>query len=374
MRQNASIASLTGIRGVAAIGVMLYHIQSFGPEFSLSFLQGIPLLKIGWTGVDLFFLLSGFILFYVHDEAFRSLSWGKLRDFAILRVFRVYPLATAALLIVLAMVIADPGFARWYPAIHNRADLTPGAFFRTLFLATRWFPPFGGDWNQPVWSLSAEIVGYCAFPFATLLITRYLKLGPALALALVAIALPPGLAIAEGRVVNNDIMGWALVRMGGYFLGGMALCRVYRLMPAINARWASWLGSAAIVAILAISYFPGAIGFMAFAFGALVFSLAFNVGIVNRLFSGGVAMFLGRISFPLYLIHVMPLMWLRYFISSEHVGWPYGALLVAIYLVVTVGGAYALHLSIERPFQRWSHELLRRPRPIGQEAPSSGAA
>ena len=88
MRHNGNIASLTGIRGIAALWVLLYHVQSFSPEFGLAFLGRIPLLELGWSGVDLFFLLSGFILFYVHEEEFRSLSWGRLRAFAVLRFFR----------------------------------------------------------------------------------------------------------------------------------------------------------------------------------------------------------------------------------------------------------------------------------------------
>ena len=57
MRHNGNIASLTGIRGIAALWVLLYHVQSFSPEFGLAFLGRIPLLELGWSGVDLFFLL-----------------------------------------------------------------------------------------------------------------------------------------------------------------------------------------------------------------------------------------------------------------------------------------------------------------------------
>jgi peptidoglycan/LPS O-acetylase OafA/YrhL len=369
VRRNASIASLTGIRGVAAVWVMLYHIQSFSPEFGLPFLRQIPLFGMGWAGVDLFFLLSGFILFYVHGEQFRRLSWVKLRDFAVLRVLRVYPPAAAALLIILAIVIADPGFAHWYPAIHSRDDLTPGAFVRTLFLTTRWYPPFVGDWNQPTWSLSAEIVGYCGFPFAALLITRYVNAWAGAALALMTIAFPPVLKLLLNDHMDNDLFGFALIRMAGYFLGGMALCRFYRLTPRLSARLADWLGGAAIVAIVVISIFPAAAGYIAFAFGLLIFSLASGVGLVDRLLASPVAMFLGRISFPLYLIHVMALMWLRYLIQSQHIGWPYAALCLVLYVVIVMGAAYALHLFVERPFQRWSHSLVRRRPADGPASP-----
>ena len=87
------------------------------------------------------------------------------------------------------------------------------------------------------------------------------------------------------------------------------------------------------------------------------------------------AMFLGRISFPLYLVHVMPLMGLRYILMAWKPGWPYDALGLLLYVLFVVGAASLLHVWIERPFQRWSHALLgRRPRTLQPEAHSTGAA
>ena len=84
--------------------------------------------------------------------------------------------------------------------------------------------------------------------------------------------------------------------------------------------------------------------------------------------------FLGRISFPLYLIHVMPLLWLRYFIKSRQLGSPYDTLCLALYLAVIVAAAYVLHLLIERPFQRWSQRLVRQRLPADLVAKSTGVA
>lgn len=142
--------------------VLLFHVQSFANGYGAPWLKSVPLLADGWVGVDLFFVLSGFILMFVHEADFGQLRGRVVVHFAALRFFRIYPLATAVLILIALLVLADAGFAVWYRKTHDPADLTAMAFLRTLLLATRWYPPFVGDWNQPVWSLSVEIIGYCA--------------------------------------------------------------------------------------------------------------------------------------------------------------------------------------------------------------------
>ena len=167
-----NVPSLTGIRGVAALWVVLFHLQQFGKDFGVPALVGTPVLRSGWTGVDLFFVLSGFVLMLVHERDFGRLHWQRMLRFAWLRVLRVYPLATVVLLLIALLVALDRNFALDWAQGAIPHNLTASAFVRTLFLANRWWLPTDGDWNQPEWSLSAEILGYAAFPFIALLATR----------------------------------------------------------------------------------------------------------------------------------------------------------------------------------------------------------
>jgi len=76
------LPSLTGVRGIAALWVVLFHLQQFAGEFGLEAVKGLPGLRSGWAGVDLFFVLSGFILMLVHERDFPRLSWTPVVRFA----------------------------------------------------------------------------------------------------------------------------------------------------------------------------------------------------------------------------------------------------------------------------------------------------
>jgi len=356
----ANIPSLTGIRGVAALWVMLSHVALFGPEFGLPWLFGSPVLRDGWIGVDLFFMLSGFILMYTHEADFQKISAARLFNFAWLRFFRIYPLATAVLLIILLMVALNPGFAPWYRASDAPTDLTLVPFIKTLFLATRWIPPSYGDWNQPVWSLSVEIIGYCALPWLAWTFGRLSMPLAIIAIAVVWIAIPKIVALRAGAIDSGDLYDGAVVRMAGGFVGGVALCRAWRLLPGLDRRLVSALAITLGVTVVALGWVPHGTVAMPFALAGLIFCLAYQHGIVNRMLSSRLAMFLGQISFPLYLTHVMALNWLRYLVASNHLGSPFSTIALAILIVGVLAGSYALHLLVERPSHRWARRWLSR--------------
>src|SRR5271170_966684 len=85
----ADIRSLTGIRGVAAVIIVVYH---FG-KFHLDPSSGVIIWNVrhGYMAVDLFFMLSGFVMGLVYEDAFVSEPWKNYRTFLIKRVARLYP-------------------------------------------------------------------------------------------------------------------------------------------------------------------------------------------------------------------------------------------------------------------------------------------
>lgn len=354
-----SIPSLTGIRGAAALWVVTYHLQSLAPSFGLPQFYHCPLLQDGRVGVDIFFMLSGFILMYTHEADFRTIRAKRLFEFAWLRFFRIYPLATAVLLLIVGIVAFDPGFAVWYRHISSPESLTLVPFIKTLFLATRWIPPFSGDWNQPVWSLSVEIIGYCAFPWLATACTRLPHPTLPLAIGIAAIAAPMAMLAQLPGIPPEDIGTWASVRMGGCFIGGVALCRAWRLLPQLDVRIVRTGAIAAVVAIVAIGLLPIGGQWIDLPSAGLIFCLAYREGIVDRALSSRVAMFFGHVSFPLYLLHVMALRWLSYFLFSHSLGWPLSAMMLATAIVALMAVSYGLHRLIERPTHRWAREWLK---------------
>lgn len=93
------IPSLTGIRGLAAVWVTMFHVIQMSWHFDLPLkLPGHIVAMSGWAGVDLFFVLSGFMLMHAHGHQFMELSKPVCSDFALSRFFRVFPLSAAVLL------------------------------------------------------------------------------------------------------------------------------------------------------------------------------------------------------------------------------------------------------------------------------------
>jgi peptidoglycan/LPS O-acetylase OafA/YrhL len=366
MTKPRGIRSMTGIRGVAALWVMLFHAaQDAGKIFSLPLLERVPEMWYGCLGVDLFFMLSGFILMYAHGRDFHVLRKDRLIRFARLRFTRVYPLNAVVLLLIAAFVAFQPGYIAWArsPAggsvYGGSSAFTAGAFVRTLFLATRWFLPWTGEWNQPVWSLSLEVIGYALFPllaFCALRITRQWVL-----IVVASLSLIGSYVILTRFAFQCEIAQIAVVRMLSCFVTGVAVYRLWKLNPVFGKKSAAWITTLAVVGILARDLPPlryvvthGDIQY-GFLFAALLYGLASEQGFICKLLSSRSVVFLGEISFPLYLIHVAPLLWLRYFMltnsrrfsavekSGSLLCWAIGCIAVAT----------LLHYFIEKPFHAW---------------------
>lgn len=161
--KNQNIPSLTGIRGVAALWVLIFHLwQTMDLPFT-AWLKSIIFIEDGWRAVDLFFVLSGFILMHVHGADFHSFSRARTIDFFKKRFFRVYPLNAAVLVLIAILVFSSPSYVAWVRALDPAVYSTAG-FVQRLFLASRWGLPDFGEWNGVTWSLSVEIVGYAFFP------------------------------------------------------------------------------------------------------------------------------------------------------------------------------------------------------------------
>lgn len=357
------VPSLTGLRGVAALWVVIFHLQMFAGEFGLDPIKGLPVLRSGWAGVDLFFVLSGFVLMLVHERDFPQLSWPAVFRFAWLRFFRVYPLATVVLLLILLLVLADRQFAAAWSTSGIPHNFTVSSFVRTLFLANRWWSPTDGDWNQPEWSLSVEILGYVAFPIIAMIATRIRDARMLVALAVACLVFPTAYAwFGYGKVFNDDIFWGAGTRMAGAFTGGIVLARLHRLTPQSSRDTQGSITGWALAAMgVCFCVPPYGSGALTLCFGALVYGLAADRGPVNRVLSSRPAMWLGEISFPLYLVHVMVLMWLRYALDADHAGPAERLTATTLALLFVFGLAWLLHIYVERPTHRFARNAIAPP-------------
>ena len=152
------IRSLTGIRGFAALWVLLLH---FGDELTTLIPQYElirPFTGKGHIGVDLFFVLSGFIITYVYSSVEH---WNKSKrfDFLIKRFARIYPVHLFTLLSLAVLVLGASLLGKNLTGIYTLKE------FVINFFLLQGFPISEPSWNYPSWSISAEFFGYLAiFP------------------------------------------------------------------------------------------------------------------------------------------------------------------------------------------------------------------
>jgi peptidoglycan/LPS O-acetylase OafA/YrhL len=150
------IPELDGLRGVAILAVMLFHMQ----------VRGVAL---GWAGVELFFVLSGFLITRILLESRDKPHY--LRNFYARRALRIFPLYYVVL--VVTLILPPPhGFGR------SRTSLWYFAYLQTLPLVRGRFEA------SPLphsWTLAIEEQFYCLWPFVLLLLRRGRDLAAALA-------------------------------------------------------------------------------------------------------------------------------------------------------------------------------------------------
>lgn len=351
---------------------MVFHLGQGIPGFSIvPGLYSYPLVSNGFRGVDLFFILSGFIMMHVHARDFGHIDLEGIRRFALLRIFRIYPVNFAALLIILAICIALPDYVGWFRAWTSKiplASYTPLSFLQTATLSNRWLIPDFGLWNIVTWSLSVELLAYLILPFLAFLLLKIRSPGRCLFAAVASLTIMIALLLAFHNWTGDSVTRLGLVRGFGGFIAGATMRRYVSLAPG-QGRAAGWVALASVAMIGVLLMLPRFTILMPFAFAALISSLSYQQGIINALLSSSPVMFLGKISFSLYLVHYTPLAVLEWLFVSKALPDTTEVVLTSIiaYTVVVLLLSVTLYYTVERPCQRLGHILLRSPK-LGVQA------
>lgn len=303
-KQHPDLRILTPLRGIAALWVVVYH---FGDQY-LPALQPGPagnLLGKGYLAVDLFFMLSGFVLTHVYHADFARFDPGRYRDFLAARVARLYPLHLVVLLAFVATAVAGHllEFAR---TGHFERLPLEGAHSVLAFIANvlmlQGLAAGELSWNYPSWSISVEFLAYLMFPLALGPIWRADRRRA----AQMAIALGIGI-VGFAWLARGDFNQWdgplALARCLPEFLLGSLLYTALR-RPALARRFGTDRVAIALLALVALLLHVGAPDLVSVMFfAALVLSLAANHGQVQALLDQPLLVRLGELSYAIYLIH-----------------------------------------------------------------------
>lgn len=323
-------------------------------------------------GVDLFFILSGFVLTWNYlDRMGRSWSVRANLHFLWLRLARVWPVYLVTLHLAAVWVIFTLHVG--HVPSPEAGQLTAISYVRQILLVQLWFQPYfdGSSWDGPAWSISAEWLAYLLFGLLILVIFRMKHATRARGLMWLAFAasLPPVvLLLASGQFYTP--WSWLPRIVTQFAAGALACAAVRRLRPTDRARRiAGYLSVLVGVAIVGILYLLHAHplagvedsgGVVDVLFVPLVISLAIGVGSLPALLSTRLMVFGGQISFCLYMVHeLVHTAWgwavQQYELALQDQPWKWN---VVGLLAIALGAAILLYHFVEEPGRRWMRRMV----------------
>ncbi|MBS0386849.1 MAG: acyltransferase [Proteobacteria bacterium] len=364
MRDQAGFAAkshyavLDGLRGVAALVVVVFHVfETFADDNRFR-----QIINHGYLAVDFFFLLSGFVVAYAYDDRWGRMSqWGFYKR----RLIRLQPMVVMGSLIGAALFYLQAG-----PVFPLISTTPPWQLLLVMLVGCTLLPlPPSADirgWqemhplNGPAWSLFYEYIGNIAYATVVRRLPDFLLTLLVLACAIFLVQLavfgghgdliggwaldPKGLHIGFARLLFPFFAGVLLMRLGTRFVvrGAFAICSLLLLLALSLPRfggpahlWVNGLYEAVCVIV--------------------VFPLIVAIGAGEQAVDGvsiRIARFFGDLSYPLYITHY-PLIYLytawveRGKVSASR-GAPFGVLLVIASIVI----AYACFRLYDLPVRR----------------------
>ena len=313
---------LDGLRGVAALMVIWYHVFE---GFAFASNSAIETLNHGYLAVDFFFILSGFVIGYAYDD-----RWGKcltLKDFCKRRWIRLHPMVIMGAVLG-AITFCIQGSVQW-DGTHVAISMIMLSLLCTIFFIPA-MPGVGYEvrgngemfpLNGPCWSLFFEYIGNILY---ALFIRRLSNKALTVFVVLLGVALA-AFAVFNVSTYGNIGVGWTLdgvnflggsLRMLFPFSLGMLMSRNFKPM---KVKGAFWICTIALIALFSVPYLEGLEPLcMNGVYEAFCVIVAFPIilwigasGTTTDKQSTKICKFLGDISYPVYVIHY-PLMYLFY--------------------------------------------------------------
>ncbi|MEY2482518.1 MAG: hypothetical protein QOK24_1046 [Verrucomicrobiota bacterium] len=358
------------LRAIAIVLVVLYHAGLFGFELPHD------LQRFGWIGVDLFFVLSGYL---IAGQLLSALARGKklnARRFYWRRALRILP----AYLVVVAICVLLPSW-REYPTMPPLWKFL--TFTQNLGLR-------GGTTFSHAWSLCIESQFYLVLPFLLLALARFRRghwLVPC-AVLLCGIVIRGVLAHINLSSPSPSFGFWqkfiyypTYARLDPLTMG-VTLAAIESFRPAWwatlmkTAKWIWAPGIALIVVALALaedslSVASCAVGFplIALGFSALLICAVSPETPLSRVAVPGAA-FLATVAYSIYLSHKLVIHWTLGFSAAHSIAIPSLPAYLLMLFSILVAGA-ALFFAVERPFLQMRQRYVKRPAEFAQMHPNA---
>jgi peptidoglycan/LPS O-acetylase OafA/YrhL len=356
--------SLDSLRGVAATLVVFFHVNWN------NHITGFHFFRHSFLFVDLFFILSGFIISVIYEDRVRTFS--DAARFMTLRFFRLYPLHLATLMFLVGLELLKYVFVSYRGLSLNSEVFSFQRTIPAIFVNLTFLQGIGVldnlSWNTPSWSISCEMAAYAAFALLGLL---GLLAPPFRWLALLPICAGYTYIMGSHGTLNVTFDIGTIRCFCGFFGGSL----IARLPPAPLPNVLVFASS--LAAILVISLLSGPAEILAVpAFAVLVFALRNDESTIATFLVAKPLAFLGTVSFSIYLVHyvVISVMGTILKVASQPrivsvTGWevqifdisPFlGDCLVAISVLCSFGIATITYRLIETPGRKLGYRLASR--------------
>ena len=342
------VRALTAIRGLAAWWVVAFHFREALPP-------GTPavILRVsdgGYLAVDLFFILSGYViaLNYGHWFAGTPFRGRRYARFLALRLSRIYPLH----MVMLVLFLANPVAAFLFSHQHSPGDLRLDYYALSVVLMQAWGIVPGLTWNVPSWSISTEWFAYLLFPALAIAVFRLtgtvLRTAAFLCVTLAAFCLMVAALSPSGLGYIGQL--FSLVRCVVEFSIGMALFRLDQGRERSRVETACALGLAVITGMAFVLLQPADFFLMPLTFTALIYGLSDERGLLPRLLRNPALQWLGVVSYSTYLSHYFLKIWTKFILVRPGISpdLPFPAYVCAVLVASAL-----LYRLVERPGQRW---------------------
>lgn len=351
------LPALTGLRGAAALWVLFYHSAQKIKNID------IPIVRSGWMAVDIFFILSGFILAHIHLDDFKIVSVKTIWKFLSLRLARIYPVYIVMLAIVTAYAFGL--FAVGVPILSDR-QYNPSLFIPNILLIQSWGWVNHTSFNVVSWSISAEWMAYLLFPLLAFLGAK-IRTSISFVLSLIFIAgaasfyeiIHPSMTSAISSLIVST---YAPTRVLTEFTSGLFAYNIFKNESFGRVEMG-------LICDLTIVFFIILVWFNLFSIAVLlipiiVCGLAYGMGTAARLLALRWALYFGEISYSLYMVQffVLTIMFAPFHYSRL------GAMLtstnrleiVCLSYVIIAITTVAMHDYVEVPGRRWLQQRLAR--------------
>ena len=362
------IRSLTGLRGLAAVWVMVLHTEFVEKPWNL------PRVVVdhGYLAVDLFLVLSGYVMALNYGRSFQNgIAWPVVLGFLRRRFARTYPLYFVMTCIIFALnywhaLIVWPAKGQ----VCNSSTLIPN-----LLLVQSWATHFC-SLDPPSWSISAEWGAYLLFPLLCGVFlfgskTRLLASAILAFSVLVVLGMLPTAWLAEPGYrfgplnISNTVTIAPALRCLAEFAIGLTIYRVSQseLVTRTAARgWPSLVVGGSILVLLCVRGGDVAIVLL---FGVLILTLTSDKGILAAALGCTAVYFLGEISYSIYMIHYPIFMMTQETLARLPHAYREYAIDLTVWISTMVLST-ATYFVIERPARRllsWAQPWPLRLRP-----------